>query len=344
MIARADFPVRPSIVFVGSVESSAVTLISLLRAGADVRAVLGLDPSAASRVSGYVHLRGIAEAHRIPYADFVTINDLTVIGFIESHSPDFLWVIGLSQLIGPELRSLSRYGAVGFHPTRLPVGRGRAAMAWSVLADVPLAATFFLIDDGIDSGPILAQFDVPVSSEDDVTSRYRKLYQAMELAVDTICQRFTDGLIELTPQDAALATFLGARRPSDGILNWEGSSEVIIRLVRASRSPHPGAWTHDRMKSIRIDQCVLCSPGRYLGVPGRILDVEPDGSFVVATGDGAVRIIRYEVDEPWIPKPGTRLGFAVQHELHSLRQRVADLETIVARIIREDERPQERES
>jgi len=323
---------NPSIVFVGSVRSSYVTLSSLLDSGANVRAVFGLAPEVDGRVSDYVHLKELAGAHGIPYADFIHVNDPRVVEAIESHAPDYLWVIGLSQLIGPVLRGLPRRGCVGFHPTRLPIGRGRAAIAWSILADVPLAATFFLIDDGVDSGPILSQLDVLGGPDDDATARYRALYDVIPAAVAAAQKNVEAGDAGLLHQVDDHATYLGVRRPRDGTIDWGCPAMQVVRLVRASASPHPGAWTSDRHILIRVDRCAVTPPGRYIGIPGRIVEVRPDGAFVVATSDGAVDVVAFHADADWQPRAGIRLGFDAEAEIHRLGERIAALESLVERL------------
>ena len=72
-------------------------------------------------------------------------------------APDLLFVTGLSQIVKPPLLNLPRIGCIGFHPTWLPKGRGRAPLGWLVLDGVPGAATFFLdgrgLGFGADTGP-----------------------------------------------------------------------------------------------------------------------------------------------------------------------------------------------
>lgn len=334
-----DPPVQPpAIVLVGSVETSRITLLALLQAGTDVRAVFGLAVSAARSVAGYTRLDDVAASYTIPYHDFVRINDPSVRDAIASYEPDSLWIIGLSQLIGPDLIGLPRLGCVGFHPTRLPVGRGRAAMAWSILANVPLAATFFQIDEGVDAGPILAQIDVAVDSLDDVAIRYQQLYQVIPAAAT----RAYTCLVENgqpVPQDERAATYLGIRRPVDGTIDWERSSNDIARLVRASVAPHPGAWTYDDQTPIRVDRCTSTPTGRYVGVPGRIVDIRADGAFVVASADGALLVERFHTDAPWQPKVGSRLGYHLQAEIHLLRSQLRALEAVVAGLVTTPDSP-----
>lgn len=321
--------IMPKIVLVGSVESSYITLQALLANQVNVIAVLGLAAELASGVAGYTRLDGLACAHNIPYHDFVKVNDPETVTTLRDYAPDLIFVVGLSQLIGTQVIEAARLGCIGFHPTRLPVGRGRAAMAWNVLTNVPLAATFFVIDDGVDAGPIIAQVDVSVDENDDLRARYDKLYQAIPLAVSTICHGLRRGELPFTRQDEMRSSYLGARRPTDGVIDWTASTQTILRLIRASASPHPGAFTYWHDLQLRIERGTTQTQPPFIGVPGRILDVAASGTFVVATGDGAVRVEEYEPLEPWSPAIGMMLGYNVQIELHRLRRRVRELEEVI---------------
>ena len=80
--------------------------------------------------------------------------------------------------------AIPRLGSVGFHPTFLPAGRGRAPLAWLTLDTGPGAASFFLIDDGIDSGPIFVQEPFEVTPQDYAGDVGTKLLDATTRALD----------------------------------------------------------------------------------------------------------------------------------------------------------------
>src|SRR5262245_26222852 len=123
---RSSNPSRVRIALAGSVNSSRRILQALLKHHANVVGVLGLSPDASTNVSGYCRYDDLAHSRGIPYIDFRNINHHEVVEAARSWEPDLLFVVGLSQLVKPELLSVPRLGCVGFHPTWLPEGRGRA--------------------------------------------------------------------------------------------------------------------------------------------------------------------------------------------------------------------------
>ena len=129
-----------NVALMGSVSSSWHALDALIRGGVEVTGVLGVDESHAERISDYRSLRDRAAQARVPFHSFVKVSEPDVESFLKAHAPDLLWVIGLSQLVPQRLIDIAPAGGVGFHPTMLPEGRGRAPVAWTILRGARAAA------------------------------------------------------------------------------------------------------------------------------------------------------------------------------------------------------------
>jgi len=102
-------------------------------------------------------------------------------------------------------------------------------------------------------------------------------------------------------------------------------------MIRAASRPHPGAYTYIQGCRLTIWRATPVNAARYRGVAGRILDVNPDGHFLVQTGVGLILVEEYAVDEPAACaspriRTGLKLGYEPQDEIHRLRQIVAGLE------------------
>ena len=125
------------IVLAGSVGSSRLTLQALLRHRANVVGVLELQPDVPSAISGFARLNDVAAEANVPCVGFQKLNEPEIVSQVREWQPDLLFVVGLSQLVKAELLSVPKLACVGFHPTLLPRGRGRAPVAWLVLDAVP---------------------------------------------------------------------------------------------------------------------------------------------------------------------------------------------------------------
>ena len=155
------------IVFIGSVSSSEVVLKELINEKLDIKMVFALDESVSENVSGYRPIDVIAEKNNIPFTKFTKINDEKNIQIIKEIAPDYIFVIGLSQLVSQQIISTAKNGVIGFHPTPLPKFRGRAAMVWQVLLGIhETKCSMFFIDAGTDTGDVIAQEPYQIDDTD----------------------------------------------------------------------------------------------------------------------------------------------------------------------------------
>lgn len=324
----------PRIVLAGSVGSSRRTLQGLLRHRANVVGVLGLSIQAARKVSGYTRLDDLAHSAGIPYYEFRNINNPDVVATVRSWQPDILFVIGLSQLVREELLSLPTRGCIGFHPTWLPESRGRAPVAWLVLDGRPGAATFFLMDKGVDSGPIFVQEPFYVSSHDYAADVVEKLEAAIDTALDCWLPRLIAGEWNPQPQDGFHASYNGRRAPADGLIDWRLPAVKIHALIRATSHPHPGAYTYVGNRKLIIWRSSLEPKLAYRGVVGRIVHFDSQHGWLVQTGDSLLWLteVVYADAEYLNPQSelrvGMRLGYVVEDEIFKLKRRLAQLEML----------------
>lgn len=317
---------NPKIILIGSVNSSRKTLEKLLEHQLNVVAVLGLHPDAAANVSGYCDLKDLSESNNILFQYFSKVNDAAIVDFVKSKSPDLVFVVGLSQMIREELLSIPKYGLIGYHPTRLPEGRGRGAVAWIILGKVQGAATFFKMDEGMDSGSIWSQVNYDVDQNDDATSVIHQILKAIEKALDAVLPDLKKGIFMTTPQDESKATYLGKRNPEDGIIDWEQSAANIHRLIRATTKPLPGAYTYLGTKKIVIWNASISEITNHLGVVGRIVIADATSGIHIQTGAGLLKLENIEGINSDDLKVGNTLGFHFEKEYFKLSDRIEIIE------------------
>lgn len=335
---------RLRIALAGSVSSSRRTLQALLRHQANLVGVLGLSPEVSKSVSGYCRLDDLAQGADIPYVEFQNINHTEAIETIRKWAPDLLFVVGLSQLIKSELLAIPRIGCIGFHPTRLPENRGRAPLAWLILDGSHGAASFFVINDGVDAGPILVQEPFYVSEQDYASDVVAKMESAIDTALDRWLPLLLAGEWKPEVQASALATYNGSRKPEDGLIDWYWSAQLIQTLVRATSHPHPGAHTYVDDHKLTIWRAEIESKTWIRGTVGRIVSADPDKGWLIQTGQGLLWINETEFaptsEGAVFPKlrVGMRLGYSSQGEIFSLKQRVKILEQRLLQLERLDSR------
>jgi methionyl-tRNA formyltransferase len=134
---------------------------------------------------------GTLRAHHIPDG-----TDM----IIAAHSHDFL---------GAATRRRTRLGAIGYHPSLLPIHRGRDAVEWTIrLRDRVAGGSVYWLSDGVDCGDLAAQRHCFVHPDDTAATLWRRTL--FPLGLTLLADVLTDlsaGQIVRVPQDAALATW-----------------------------------------------------------------------------------------------------------------------------------------
>jgi methionyl-tRNA formyltransferase len=229
--------------------------------------------------------------------------------------------------------SIAKLANVGFHPTPLPRGRGRAPVAWLILEQMDGAATFFAVRDGVDDGPIYVQIPFSVGNDDDAAAVYQKVLEAEAAALDEWLPKLKAGHLRAAEQDNDAATWFGRRGPEDGLVDWSAPRYDILRLIRASAPPHPGAYSFSGDVRVEI-QAAIIEDRMEKGVLGRILSIEKDLSFVIQAGDGLIRVTTWNTETDWQPRVGLKLGYHLEAEVYALRGRMRALEATVVELQR----------
>jgi len=283
---------------IGSVSSSAAALRGMRRGGLEMAGVLGLHERHAERVSDYCALRPLVEEAGVPFLAFDKVTEPAVSAFLSEHGVDWLFVIGLSQLVPAELRDMTRAGAVGFHPTPLPEGRGRAPVAWTILLQRPAAANLFFLTDEPDAGDIIEQRPVEVRPDDYASDLVARTNVVLEQMMADLSPAFASGHVPRTPQDHGKATYYGRRRPEDGIIAWSRPGDDVYRLVRAVSRPYPGAFTFAGGRKAIIWRADPVDGADTESAPGTVVAMR-GGAPVVQTGCGLLALTDVEiVDAP----------------------------------------------
>lgn len=284
-------------VFVGSVISSRIALETLIEQGVKIDLVCSLDEEVAVNVSDYYPLHRIAEEFELPYIKFKKINSEAVIQRIRAIQPDYIFVIGLSQIIASDILNMAKEYAIGFHPTPLPKYRGRAALPWMILlGERKLKVTLLKLDEGMDSGDIICQYPYEIEDSDYAADVYDKVCQAMRQGLIQCLPAIYNDSVEFLPQDEEEASYLLIRRPEDGRIEWKQTAADIARLVRAASHPYPGAFTTYQDSKLVIWKAYAIENRRYTGLPGQIAWMNDAGEIGVITGEGMLVITEYEYE------------------------------------------------
>lgn len=282
-------------ILIGSVGSSKEMLQAMIEVKFPVSCVFSLDENAASNVSGYQPIHKLAEENGIEFKKFVKINDEENVKLIQKIEPDYIFVIGLSQLVKKEIIDSAKIGVVGFHPTALPKMRGRAANVWQVLLGIHEAkVSLFFIDEGTDSGDILGQEPYYLEDTDYAEDVGRKIDEAASKLSRRVLRQIMEGTINPQKQNEDEATYLLKRSPEDGLIDWNLPIKEIHTLIRAVSRPFPGAFgMYDGQHKFIIWKAQMLENKKYIGLNGQIAEINNDYIDIVCK-DGLLRVTEFE--------------------------------------------------
>jgi methionyl-tRNA formyltransferase len=282
-------------ILIGSVESSKIVLEEMIAQHFPPEMVFSLDEQYSAEVSGYFPIHEIAEKNNIPCRKFKKINDLEHTNTIVELKPDYIFVIGLSQLVSKKLIQSAKLGTIGFHPTPLPKYRGRAAVVWQILLGVrKTKCSLFLIDEGMDSGDIIGQEEYLIEPDDYALDVTEKVGEALRRLLRCVLPQVKNGTLNPVKQNEEDATYLLKRIPEDGQINWNDPVEKIHTLIRATSKPYPGAFAnYDGDHKVIFWRADVIENKKYTGIPGQIAYVEKD-SINIVCGDGLLRLYEYD--------------------------------------------------
>lgn len=150
------------------------------------------------------------------------------------------------KIIKAQLLELPRLGFINTHPSFLPYNRGKHYNFWAIVEEAPFGVSLHCVNDGIDSGDIVAQDHIAYDWCDTGGSLYGKAQEAM---VKLFCATYPilrKGQFPRYPQETNSGSFHRASElESASHLQLETSyrGREILNLLRARTFPgHPGCW------------------------------------------------------------------------------------------------------
>ncbi len=320
-------------VFVGAVEGSYCALEEMLKQGANVVGIFTLALEYAHRHSDFADLRPLAQQYNIPLWSINNINEPDVVEQLRRLDPDYIFIIGWSQIVKRPVLEVPSRACIGFHPSLLPQNRGRAVIPWTILQRLQYSGTtLFYLDEGIDSGDILIQKAFEVRPDETARTLYNKAIMALREMIREILPMLENDCPPRIPQDHSKATYCAKRIPDDGLIDWRQSADQIWTLIRAVGEPYPGAFTFHKNRKVIIWEADFVGPAPYCGLPGQIQAIVRDG-VLVQCGDGQhimLRTVQAEGDEKiaaskYFRKVHETLGIdwlALYREVRNLSRRI----------------------
>ena len=287
------------IVFMGTPDFARVSLEALVARGMHVAAVVTQPDRPHGRGNRVLTspVKDLAVDRGIPVLQPEKLEE--ILPQIRELAPDFIAVVAFGQLLSSDALCVpcrvcagGRHACINVHASLLPAYRGAGPIQAALLnGDTATGVSTMLMEQGMDTGPILLQKQIPIAPDDNFHSLHDALAAAgADLLVETM-ENFED--ITPQPQDHSRATYTEKITREHGAVDWSLPAEQIHNRVRAY-TPWPSAYTFHGRVRIRLWKTQPQPQAPADAAPGTVLEADNEGGLVVACGRGALRILELQ--------------------------------------------------
>lgn len=278
----------------GTPDFAVPVLNRLMEAGHDIVAVYSRPDRSSGRGRKFVPTptKQFAEERGLEVRQPKSLRSEAECAGLASLSPDVVVVAAYGLFLPPEALEIPPLGCLNIHPSLLPRYRGPSPVVSAILnGDDETGVTIMKLDEGMDSGPLLAQARVTIADRETAPVLTRRLFDlGGDLLVETL-HGWAGGCIEAAPQDESRATFTTLVKKEDGEIDWTDNAERIARMVNAYQ-PWPGTFTHWDGKLLKILEATSTSdqtpPGHIVALGDRLIGI--------GTGDGMLSVDRLQIE------------------------------------------------
>lgn len=217
--------------------------------------------------------------------------DAAAVQALREFEPSAVVVAAYGLILPKTVLDIPPFGCINVHASLLPAFRGASPINAALLEGcTETGISIMLMDEGLDTGPVLSQATIPIAPQATATSLTTQLAQlGADLLTSTLAQYFA-GTIAPTPQSELPGTpsLCGRINKQDGQIDWTQPAAVIERMTRAY-TPWPTAYTTWQGEPFKILRAhVQATPPAHAQTPpGTVVQLAQDSHAIgVVTGEG----------------------------------------------------------
>lgn len=293
------------VVFAGTPEPAVPSLQRLLESERhEVIAVVTRPDAAAGRgrKTARSPVGQLADEHGIPVYTPAKPSDPDFVSQLTELAPDVCPVVAYGALLPQPVLDIPRFGWINLHFSLLPAWRGAAPVQAAIAAgDEITGASTFLLDAGMDTGPVLGVVTERVRATDTTGDLLTRLASSGADLLAATLDAIEDGTASAHPQPEDGISYASKVSVDAARIDWTRSAAFVDRHIR-SVTPAPGAWTtigelRVKIAPVQISEETL-APGRIevrksgvhvgTGTTAVVLgDVQPQGKKLMKALDWA---------------------------------------------------------
>ena len=254
-------------------------------------------PAGRGRKSQASPVKEFAEENRLPVYQPNNFRKEEDQAELAGLKPDAIIVAAYGKLLPKPVLDLPSFGCLNIHPSLLPRHRGPSPVATSILnGDLVTGVTIMLLDEGMDTGPLIAQHEFFLKGDETAQGLTTALFElGGELLKESLPQ-WQSGKLLSEAQNESLASVSRKFERADGLVDWSSSAVELERRLRAF-TPWPGLFTHWNDSSLKIIEVAIISSSSKEFAPGTVVGTNhPDVPAAVATGDGFLGLTKIQLE------------------------------------------------
>lgn len=282
------------LVFAGTPEVALPSFDAVLASRHEVVAVLTRPDARAGR-GRTLHPSPVKEAALAAGVEVFTPErprDPAFVDRLREMAPDACPIVAYGGLIPPEVLAIPRHGWVNLHFSLLPAWRGAAPVQHAVIAgDDRTGASTFLLEEGLDTGPVLDTLTEPIGPADTSGDLLARLaLRGGGLLVSSL-DALESGEAVPTPQSQTGVGLAPKLTVDDARIRWADSAVAVSARIRGC-TPAPGAWTTFRGERLKVIAAEVLAVGDDAGSADDDVDAAAGGR----PGPGRLRVTKRAVD------------------------------------------------
>jgi methionyl-tRNA formyltransferase len=221
------------------------------------------------------------------------INSSDVFTKIQNLNPDLMVLAGYTQIIKKSLIDFmnQRKCIINLHGGKLPEYRGGSPLNWQIInGEKTIGLSIIQVDEGIDSGPVLAEESFPIDADQTIEYVYAQANERFPRMMVDVINAIEAGTVKAKIQDEHKARYWKSRWPKDSRIDWSTMTALEVHnLVRAVTRPLGGADTNvfngPGPRPLKIWRTALLEESCQ-DEPGKILFKKKNGFVVMAKDQG----------------------------------------------------------